>query len=78
MLPTVDIFDEGDRLQVIAELPGIDESDITHSVEGTHLILNAVRGERKIFKKIDLGSAVKGEPTTHYKNGILEMQFTKA
>lgn len=78
MLPTVDIFDEGDRLQVIAELPGVDERDITHSVEGTRLFLNAVRGDSKIVKMIDLGSEVKGDPTTHYKNGILEIRFTKA
>ncbi|MFA5294436.1 MAG: Hsp20/alpha crystallin family protein [Methanoregulaceae archaeon] len=76
--PIVDVFDEGNRLQVIAELPGVDENDITHSVEGSLLTINAGKGERKFHKEIDLGSEVKGKAKTHYTNGILEITFEKA
>lgn len=76
--PIVDVFDEGNRLQVIAELPGVEEKDIIHSVEGTTLIINAGTGERKYHKEVDLGFAVKGDPRTHYTNGILEINFEKA
>jgi len=76
--PIVDVFDEKDRLQVIAELPGVDETDITHTVDGTILTITAGKGERKFFKEIDLGSAVKGKPKAHYTNGILELNFTRA
>jgi len=76
--PIVDVFDEGNRLQVIAELPGVDENDITHLVKGTLLTINAGKGERKFHKEIDLGSAVKGKAKTHYTNGILEITFEKA
>ena len=76
--PIVDVFDEKDRLQVIAELPGVDETDITHTVDGTILTITAGKGERKFFKEIDLGSAVKGKPKVHYTNGILELNFTRA
>jgi len=76
--PIVDVFDEGNRLQVIAELPGIDEKDITHSVEGSQLTIRAGKGERKFFKELDLGSAVKGTAKAHYTNGILELTFEKA
>lgn len=76
--PIVDVFDEKDRLQVIAELPGVDENDITHSVRETILTITAGKGERKFHKEIDLGSAVKGKAKVHYTNGILELNFTKA
>ena len=76
--PIVDVFDEKDRLQVIAELPGVDETDITHTVDETILTITAGKGERKFFKEIDLGSAVKGKPKVHYTNGILELNFTRA
>lgn len=76
--PIVDVFDEKDRLQVIAELPGVEENDITHTVDGTILTITAGKGERKFFKEIDLGSAVKGKPKAHYTNGILELNFTRA
>jgi HSP20 family protein len=76
--PIVDIFDEKDRLQVIAELPGVDETDIAHSVKGTVLTITAGKGERKFHKEIDLGIPVKKNPVSHYKNGILEINLTKA
>ena len=76
--PIVDVFDEGDRLQVIAELPGIEEKNITHSVSGTNLTIDAGSGERRFHKVIDLGCEVKGDPKKHYTNGILEITFIKA
>jgi HSP20 family protein len=75
--PIVDVFDEGNRLQVIAELPGVDENDITHSVKGTLLTINAGKGERQFHKEIDLGSAVKEGTKAQYTNGILEINFEK-
>jgi HSP20 family molecular chaperone IbpA len=62
MVYTVDIFDEGTRVQVIAEFPGVNENTITHSVAGNHLILNAVKGTCRIHKKTDPGSPVKEIP----------------
>jgi HSP20 family protein len=76
--PIVDIFDEKNHIQVIAELPGVDENDISHSVSGTLLTITAGKGERKFYKVIDLGSEVKGNAKTHYTNGILELRFAKA
>jgi HSP20 family protein len=76
--PIVDVFDEKNHIQVIAELPGVDEGDVTHSVRETILTITAGKGERKFFKEIDLGSEVKGPAKMHYTNGILELNFTKA
>ena len=76
--PIVDIFDEADRLQVIVELPGVEEKDIKVEIKETTLILTAGKGERKYKKEIDLGSPIKGEPKKQYKNGILEINLKKA
>jgi HSP20 family protein len=75
--PIVDIFDETDRFQVIVELPGVEEKDITVEIKENTLTLTAGKGERKYKKEIDLGFPVKGEPKKQYKNGILEINLKK-
>lgn len=75
--PIVDIFDEGKQVQVVIELPGVDESDIKYTVKGTTLAIRGGKSERKYFKEVDLGSAVKSSPKAHYTNGILELIFEK-
>ncbi|MDD1701946.1 MAG: Hsp20/alpha crystallin family protein [Methanoregula sp.] len=76
--PIVDVFDEADRLQVIVELPGVEEKEISVALKGNTLIITAGKGERKYKKEIDLGTEVKGEPKKQYKNGILEINLKKA
>jgi HSP20 family protein len=77
-LSGVDIFNETDRLQVIAELPGVTEDEISVVVLGTTLNIDAGAGERKVRQSINLGIPVKGTPRTHYRNGILEINLPKA
>lgn len=75
--PIVDIFEEAERVQVIAELPGVDENELSVALKGTTLTIKAGKGERKYKKEIDLEIPVKGEPKTQYKNGILEINIEK-
>jgi len=76
--PIVDVFDEGDHLMVIAELPGVEESDIHLEVKGDILDLKAEGKDRKYSKEILLPSAVKAEGMkTQYKSGIMEIKLTK-
>jgi HSP20 family protein len=76
--PIVDIFDEADRVQVIVELPGVEEKDISLEVKDTILVIEAGKGERKYKKEIDLGVPVKGAPKKQYRNGVLEINLKKA
>jgi len=78
--PMVDVFDEKDMVRVIAELPGVEESDVTAELEGNILKIRAERGDRKYEKDIELPAAVtvKGEIKSRYKNGILEIELEKA
>jgi HSP20 family protein len=76
--PMVDIFDEKNRILVIAELPGVSESEIKIEVTGDILNLAASDKDRKYAKEILLPSKVKPDSVkTAYKNGILEIILEK-
>ena len=76
--PIVDVFDEGDYLMVIAELPGVEESDIHLEIKGDILSLKAEGKDRKYSKEVLLPSAVEAESMkTQYKSGIMEIKLTK-
>jgi HSP20 family protein len=76
--PLVDVFDEKEVVRIIAELPGVEESDIKTEIEGNILKIRAERGDRKYEKEIELPAAVKGEMKSRYKNGILEIELEKS
>lgn len=76
--PLVDVFDEGDEVVVVAEVPGVDESDIHTELTGDVLALSASGPKRKYRKEILLPTAV--DPATErpsYQNGYLELRFKK-
>ncbi len=76
--PIVDVFDEGERLVVIAELPGIEETDIHLEVKDDILALTAEAKDRKYSKEVLLPSSVDAESMESlYKNGILEIKLRK-
>ena len=76
--PIVDVFDEGDYLMVIAELPGVDESDIHLEIKGDILTLKAEGKDRKYSKEVLLPSEVEGgSMETQYRSGIMEIKLTK-
>ena len=77
--PMVDVFDEGDHLLLVAELPGIDSEDIRFEVEGDVLDLAATHGERKYRKEVLLPCAVRMEDAMpSYHNGVFELKLQKA
>jgi len=76
--PIVDVFDEGEQVRVLAEMPGVNETDIQHELKGDILILSAEDG-RKYYKEVLLPASVKEEEVkVSYKNGILELRLLKA
>ncbi len=76
--PIVDIFDEKERLVVIAELPGVDENNIHLEVKDDILDLSAEAKDRKYSKEVLLPSPVDAESMeSSYKNGILEIKLRK-
>jgi len=76
--PLVDVFDEGELILVVAELPGVDKDDIQVEVQDDILSLSTT-GERKYIKEILLPSLVDADTMeTAYHNGILEVRLGKA
>jgi len=76
--PIVDIFDEGKKLVVIAELPGVGEKDIHLEVKDDILDLSAEAKDRKYSKEVLLPSPIDADSMeSSYKNGVLEIKLRK-
>lgn len=76
--PMVDVFDEGNTIQVICELPGVGEDEIHVKIEGDVLEVSAEGKQRKYRKEILLSAPVKPKSLKQsYKNGILEIRVSK-
>jgi HSP20 family protein len=77
--PLIDtLVDEKEKtLKVIAEMPGVEKSDV-NVVVGVDKVLHidAERGEKKYHVKVPIKHKVDAEsPKATYKNGILELVF---
>jgi len=77
--PMVDVFDEENRILVIAELPGVSQEEIKVDIEGDILKLTASNKNRRYAKEVLLPAKVNAKSVkTSYKNGILEITLEKA
>jgi len=84
--PLLDVLDEGDSFRIIAELPGVEASDIKLDLKDDILTIAAEgkdlptgQAGRKYSKEVLLPSRVQPEPPTmSYRNGILEVRMRKA
>jgi HSP20 family protein len=76
--PLIDVISTDDKIQVVAELPGVEKKDIElHGTEKT-LTISVDTPQRKYYKEVDLPAIV--DPKTAksvYKNGVLEVTLTK-
>jgi hypothetical protein len=74
----VDVFDEGSRIVVLAEAPGLNPEDISVSLEGTVLVISVESPNRRGVQRIELPCEVVGRPEVSLANGILSAQVRKA
>jgi HSP20 family protein len=76
--PMTDMFDEKDEIVIIAEMPGIEESDVVIDLKGDMLDISAERNTRKYHKELLLPLKVEQEKMkVKYNNGILEIRIKK-
>jgi len=76
--PMTDLFDETDEMVIIAEMPGIEESDVKIDLKGDILDISAERNSRKYHKELLLPSKFdKEQMKMKYNNGILEIRIKK-
>lgn len=74
--PFVDIFEEADSIEVIAELPGVEEKDITYEIKDGVLLLKADGDGRKYSKEVLLPCKA-AVLRTAYKNGVFKLTLKK-
>jgi len=75
--PIVDVFDEGDHIQVISELPGVEENQLQVQIVDGYLQLRA-SGARNYSVNIPLPCPVDEKTIISLvKNGIVEITLRK-
>jgi HSP20 family protein len=76
--PLVDVIEGEKVIQVVAELPGVDKSDIKLDASDRTLKISVDAEKRKYRKEIDLPARVDPDSAkATYKNGILEVILDK-
>ncbi|ADV65194.1 archaeal heat shock protein Hsp20 [Desulfurococcus mucosus] len=78
--PLIDVFESGDEVTVIAEIPGVekDKIDVKVSDDGRTIVINASDTNRKYYKEIELPAKVDpASAKASYKNGVLEVKLKK-
>jgi len=76
--PIVDVFEEENEIQILAEMPGVEEQDVELEIKGDILILSAMGSDRKYYKELLLPSQVEPEALSRsHKNGIFEARFKR-
>lgn len=74
----VDVFDEGDRLVVLAEATGLKLRHIAVSLEGAVLVISIDGPHGKGAQRVELPCDVAGQPKVSLSKGILKVQVSKA
>lgn len=77
--PLVDTVDAEGEIHVVAELPGVEKSDIKlHGTEDS-LTISVDTPQYKYYKEVELPTKVRvREARSSYKNGVLEVVLPKA
>ena len=73
----IDVFDEGDKLVVLAEYAGLKRRDIAVSLEGAALVIAIDRPQGKSVQRVELPCEVTGQPNVSLAKGILKIQVRK-
>ena len=75
----LDVYEEDDRLRVVADIPGIDKRDIDLRCDGEVLTLDAAGDTREYHERVRLPTSVdEHSASASYNNGILEVTFDRA
>ncbi len=73
----VEVFDEKERIVVLAEMPGFAEEEIGVKALNRLLIISADGLTQRYHKRIMLPCPTVGKARTKYKNGVLEIVLRK-
>lgn len=75
--PLVDVIEEDNQVKVVAELPGVDKSDIKLETNLDSLRIDVETPKHKYHKEIELPSKVDPDSAkASYVNGVLEVSLS--
>jgi HSP20 family protein len=76
--PLVDVINEAEQVRVLAELPGVEKSDIKTTISEDTLTIKVETPTRKYYKDVQLPAGVDPESSkASYNNGVLEIALRK-
>lgn len=76
--PFVDLFDEGDFIRLVAEMPGVAEANIVCEIQGDDVFQVSTTGKKKYSKELLLPAKVDPKSLVrNYTNGVLEVKLRK-
>jgi HSP20 family protein len=74
----VDIYEEDDRVRLVADLPGVDKEAIKLKCDGKTLTISAASPHREYDERIRLPARVdEHSASASFNNGILEVTVDK-
>ena len=76
--PLVDVINEAEQIRVLAELPGVEKSDIKTTIAEDSLTIRVESQTRKYYKEVKLPANVDPDSSkASYNNGVLEVTLRK-
>lgn len=74
----VDVFEESDHIDVVADLPGVRDNDVVLDVCNDRLVISAASDTQKFHKETNLPAGTHAETMTWaMKNGVLVARFRR-
>ena len=75
----VDVYEDGETVRVVADLPGIEKDAIDLTCDGRRLTIEAAGDRREVTERVRLPTRVdERSANATYNNGILEVVFERS
>jgi HSP20 family protein len=75
----IDVYDEGEAVRLVADLPGVEKDAIDLKCDGETLTVSAASDRREYDERIRLPVRVdEHSASASFKNGVLQVTFRKA
>ena len=74
----IDVYEDDDVVRLVADLPGVEKSDLTLQCDGTTLTISAHTGHREYDDRVRLPATVdEHSAEATFNNGVLHVTFDR-
>ena len=75
----IDVYEEGDTVRLVADLPGVNNTALGLQCDGTTLTISAASDHREYDERVRLPVTVdEHSATATFNNGVLHVTFDRA